>query len=181
MTWASLYSLLVSAIAREFFVGQSRISLDSWSTRKVCYQLAMIHYWCALIGMFLHLPGLVRSLKNEVGQLTGEKASLQREVEKLRAEVSQSFSLFSLPTLLPLFPFPLLPPGLLLQVLQVSCFCLFSHRMESCRGSWRHSRTSWQQGQGIWSRLSMLSGVCVCMSRKSGCLKRALLSRVTVA
>ena len=82
-------------------MGQSRTSLDSWSTRKVCYQLAMIHYWCALIGILLHLPGLVRSLKNEVGQLTGEKASLQREVEKLRAEVSPSslsppFSLSSL-------------------------------------------------------------------------------------
>ena len=98
--WASLYFHLVSVIAREFFVGQSRTSLDSWNMRKVCYQLEVIQCWCALIGVLLHLPGLVRSLKNDVGQLTGEKASLQREVEKLRAEVFQSS--FSSP--LPLSP-----------------------------------------------------------------------------
>ena len=119
--WASLYFHLVSVIAREFFVGQSRTSLDNWNMRKVCYQLAVIHCWCALIGMLLHLPGLVRSLKNDVGQLTGEKASLQREVEKLRAEV------FSLPFSLSLSPSSSYLPS------QVLChiFCSLSHRMKS--------------------------------------------------
>ena len=126
--WASLYFHLVSVIAREFFVGQSRTSLDSWNMRKVCYQLEVIQCWCALIGVLLHLPGLVRSLKNDVGQLTGEKASLQREVEKLRAEV------FSLPLSLSHLPSFSSPPYFPSQVLRMSHFLLsFSQNEELMR------------------------------------------------
>ena len=131
---------------RVSFAGQLRISLGSWSMRKVWYHpeedcRGMLHIGPNCCTALLS-PGLVRSLKIEVGQLTGVKASLEREVEKLRAEVRVF-----------LFPF---------SFFHLTTKLSSPHRTRICRGSWKNSRMSWQPRQGTWNRLSKLC-VCVCV------------------